>query len=230
MVPLSLGWGLLSSRLHTAGVAQSAEHLHGKEVVRGSIPRSGSSALTRQFSPGRGMETRSLGTALDITDLLIESRTKRRHAVSVGLKDDQEAVLGFGIEDEIAAAITEIGMELPLQLIAVCVFDFWYRIPHPYPRICFDRGLVPDVDPYQHTPAEHQEKVVRAADQPPVSTLRGKVRRDIYRHPGRTLDVVDVHSDRHRSKTVDTKLVRLGHRSSDSHRRSRGRERIAATA
>ena len=58
-----------------------------------------------------------------------------------------------------------------------------------------------------------------AADQLPVSTLRGKVRRDIYVHPGRTLDIVDVHSDRHRSKPVDTKLVRLGHPSSDSHGR-----------
>jgi hypothetical protein len=52
------------------------------------------------------METRSLGATLDITNLLIESRTKRRHAASVGLKDDQQAVLRFGIEDEIAAAIT----------------------------------------------------------------------------------------------------------------------------
>jgi hypothetical protein len=54
----------------------------------------------------RVMETRSLGAALDVTNLLIESRTKRCHDASVGLKDDQEAILGFGIEDEIAAAIT----------------------------------------------------------------------------------------------------------------------------
>jgi hypothetical protein len=79
------------------------------------------------------IETRSLGAALDIANLLIESRTKRRHAASVGLKDDQEAVLGFGIEDEIAAAITQIGMELALQLIAVCLFDFRDRIPTPIP-------------------------------------------------------------------------------------------------
>jgi hypothetical protein len=42
MVPRSPRLGLLSSRLHTAGVAQSAEHLHGKEGVSGSNPDSGS--------------------------------------------------------------------------------------------------------------------------------------------------------------------------------------------
>src|SRR5881296_933762 len=42
MVPRSLRNGLLSSA--HAGVAQSAEHLHGKEGVRGSIPLSGSIA------------------------------------------------------------------------------------------------------------------------------------------------------------------------------------------
>jgi hypothetical protein len=44
MLPRSLRKGLLSSPLHIAGVAQSAEHLHGKEGVRGSIPLSGSTS------------------------------------------------------------------------------------------------------------------------------------------------------------------------------------------
>jgi len=69
------------------------------------------------------METRSLGAPLDVTNLLIESRTKRCHDASVGLKDDQEAILGFGIEDEIASAITQIRMGLAFELIAVGVFD-----------------------------------------------------------------------------------------------------------
>src|SRR5918994_2235372 len=86
-----------------------------------------------------GDETRSLGAALDVTNLLIESRTKRRHAASVGLKDDQEAILGFGIENEVAAAITQIWMELVVELIAVVVFDVRDRIPHSYLGICLDR-------------------------------------------------------------------------------------------
>jgi hypothetical protein len=44
MLPRSLRKGLLSSPLQIAGVAQSAEHLHGKEGVRGSIPLSGSTS------------------------------------------------------------------------------------------------------------------------------------------------------------------------------------------
>src|SRR4029450_2706733 len=162
------------------------------------------------------METPGLGAALFVTNLLIESRTKRRDAALVGLKDDQEAILGFGIEDEVAAAITQIWMELALEHIAVGVFDVRDGISHSYPRICFDRRLGAYVDPYQHASAEHQEEIVGAADQLPVSTLRGKVRRDVYLHPGRTLDIVDVHSDLHRSKPVDTQLIRLGHPRSDS--------------
>src|SRR6266511_2990044 len=44
MVPRRLRKGLLSSPLHVAGVAQSAEHLHGKDGVRGAIPRPGSAS------------------------------------------------------------------------------------------------------------------------------------------------------------------------------------------
>jgi hypothetical protein len=79
-----------------------------------------------------GAPARSLGAALLVTNLLIESRTKRRHAASVGLKDDQETILGFGIDHEIAAAITQIGMELAFELITVGVFDFRDGIPHSY--------------------------------------------------------------------------------------------------
>src|SRR4030095_546264 len=121
-------------------------------------------------------------------------------------------------------------MELAFELIAIRVLDVRDRIPHPYPRVCFDHGLVPNVDPYEHTAAEHQEKVVRAADQLPVSTLRGKVRRDIYLHPDRTLDIVDVHPYGHRPEPADTKLVPRGPRGSDSHGRSRGCIWIVGTA
>lgn len=53
-----------------------------------------------------------LGAALDVTNLVVESRTKRRYAALVGLEDDRETILWFGIEHEIAAAITQIWMRL----------------------------------------------------------------------------------------------------------------------
>src|SRR5207344_2442864 len=56
---LSVSWPAPNNRPKgQAGVAQSAEHLHGKEGVRGSSPLSGSN---RRATAGRNVETAGQG-------------------------------------------------------------------------------------------------------------------------------------------------------------------------